>query len=315
MSLKFRDYYEILEVPRTASADQIKKAYRALARKYHPDVNKDREAEDKFKQVNEAYEVLKDPKKRKRYDTLGQNWQNGQEFAPPPGWEGMFGGGGSPFGGGGSGFSDFFESLFGGFGESRGGPFGGNHCGRAQNQMRGQDQEASLTITVEEAIHTPTKQLNFQADRAGGQRTRSFDVKIPVGISQGTRIRLAGQGGAGFGDGPPGDLFLKVNIAAHALYKLQGHNLEMDVKVAPWEAALGAGVEVPTPDGPVQLKIQPGTQSGQKLRLRGRGIPISKSERGHLYAIIKIVVPEKLSSQEQELYEELQKKSTFKPRG
>jgi len=312
MSLKFRDYYEILEVSRTASADEIKKAYRSLARKYHPDVNKSKEAEEKFKQVNEAYEVLKDPKKRKKYDTLGPNWQNGQDFAPPPGWEGIFGGGGSPFGGGGSGFSDFFESLFGGVG---GGPFGGGRRGRARNQMRGQDQEANLTITVEEAIRRPTKQLTFQTGGPGGPRPRSFDVKIPAGVSQGTRIRLAGQGGSGFGDGPSGDLFLKVNIAPHPLYRLQGHNLEMDVKIAPWEAALGATVEVPTPDGSVQLNIQPGTQSGQKLRLRGRGMPISKSERGHLYALIKIVVPGTLSSQEKKLFEQLRDKSSFKPRG
>ncbi len=310
MGVKFRDYYEILEVPRTASADEIKKSFRRLARKFHPDVNKAPKAEEKFKQVNEAYEVLKDPQKRKQYDTLGPNWQHGQEFTPPPGWEGIFGGDSGSFGG--SGFSDFFESLFGGLGES---PFMGGRRGRAHGGMRGRDQEAAITITVEEAIQTPTKQITLQSGEPGTAGTRNYEVKIPAGVSHGTRIRLAGQGGPGMGSGPRGDLFLKVNFAPHSIYRIRDHDLEMDVKIAPWEAALGAKVEVPTPDDPVTLTVKAGAQSGQKLRLRGRGLPVSKSERGHLYAVMKIVVPEKLSSRERKLFEELQEQSTFNPRG
>ena len=201
MGVRFRDYYEILEVQRTASADEIKKSFRRLARKFHPDVNKSPKAEEKFKQINEAYEVLKDPEKRKQYDTLGPSWQHGQEFTPPPGWEGIFGGGGGSFEG--SEFSDFFETLFGGLGES---PFMGGRRGRTHGGMRGRDQEAAITITVEEAIRTPTKQITLQSGAPGAAGTRSYEVKIPAGVSSGTRIRLAGQGGAGMGSGQHGDL-------------------------------------------------------------------------------------------------------------
>jgi curved DNA-binding protein len=324
MGVKFRDYYEILGVSRTASGDEIKKAYRKLARQYHPDVNKSAEAEEKFKQVGEAYEVLKDPEKRKRYDTLGANWQHGQEFTPPPDWEGIFGGfggGRGPFGGGAgggdaSGFSEFFDILFGGGFGGGGSPFSGRRT-HAGSQMRGTDHEASLTITVEDAIRTPTKQITLQSNDARGPATRTYDVKIPPGVSEGTRIRLAGQGGPGLAGGPAGDLYLKLHFAPHPVYrvKAEGHDLEMDVRLAPWEAALGAKIEVPTPDGRVELAIPAGTQSGQKLRLRNRGLPASRNERGHLHAVIKIVVPEKMNGKERKLWEALRDDSKFKPRG
>ena len=329
MSVKFRDYYEILGVSRSASQDEIKKAYRKLARKYHPDVNKDADAEDKFKQLNEAHEVLKDPEKRKRYDTLGADWQHGQDFTPPPGWEGIFGG----FGGGGrdgptsggddAGFSDFFDTLFGGLGGGGGSPFGGGfgrgfggQAGRAHaGPRRGPDHEATLTISVEDAVHTPTRQVTLQSHESSGPRSRTYDVKIPAGVSDGTRIRLAGQGGSSASGGTTGDLFLRVHIAPHPIYRIHGHDLEMDVRLAPWEAVLGAEIEVPTPDGRVTLHVPPGSQNGQKLRLRDRGLPVSKGERGHLYAKLKIVVPDAPDDKERTLWEELARKSTFRPRG
>lgn len=324
MGVRFRDYYETLGVSRTASDDEIKKAYRKLARQYHPDVNKSAEAEEKFKQIGEAYEVLKDPEKRKRYDTLGANWQHGQDFTPPPNWEsifGGFGGGRGPFGGGAgagdaSGFSDFFDILFGGGFGGGAGPFTGRRT-RPGSQMRGTDHEAALTITVEDAIKMPTKQITLQSNDPQGPGTRTYDVKIPAGVSEGTRIRLAGQGGPGLAGGPPGDLYLKVRIAPHPVYraKADSHDLEMDVRLAPWEAALGAKVGVPTPEGPVELAVPPGTQSGQKLRLRNRGLPASRNERGHLHAVIRIVVPEKMNGKERKLWETLRDGSRFKPRG
>jgi curved DNA-binding protein len=327
MSVKFRDYYEILGVSRSASQDEIKKAYRKLARKLHPDVNKATDAEEKFKQLNEAHEVLKDPEKRKRYDTLGANWEHGQDFTPPPGWEGIFGGfggggrGGHASGGGDPGFSDFFDILFGGLGGGRGGgsPFGrgfGGQAGRAHaGPRRGADHEATLTISVEDAIHTPTRQVTLQSHEGIGPHSRTYDVKIPAGVSEGTRIRLAGQGGSSASGGTTGDLFLRVHIAPHPTYRIHGHDLEMDVRLAPWEAVLGAEIEVPTPDGRVTLRVPPGSQNGQKLRLRHRGLPTSRKERGHLYAILKIVVPDHPEEKERALWEELARKSTFRPRG
>jgi len=311
--VKFRDYYETLGVSRSASDDEIKKAYRKLAREFHPDINKATDAEEKFKQVNEAYEVLKDPEKRKRFDALGANWQDGQDFTPPPGFESFFGGG-HPGGGGGGTMSDFFESLFGSFGGGggRGGGFGGFGQRQHAGPQRGADQEATLTITIEEAALTAKKNVSL---RAPDGSTKSYDVRIPPGVAQDSRIRLAGQGAPGPSGGPPGDLLLRIAVARHAVYRVNGSDLEMDVCLAPWEAALGTKVEVPTPDGPVTLTVQPGTSGGQKLRLRGRGLPKSSSDRGHLYAITRIVVPEELSNGERKLFEKLAKESKFRPRG
>ena len=319
MSVKFQDYYEILGVNRDAAEDEIKRAYRKLARKYHPDVNKDKGAEEKFKQINEAHEVLKDPEKRKLYDQLGSNWQAGQDFKPPPGWENVhFEFRGRPgaetfnFGGG---FSDFFETLFG----SRMG--GGGRAGARQGTwvMPGQDHEAEIEIDLESAYHGTTRTLTLQGheiDPQGKVRPtlQSIQVKIPPGVTDGTRIRLTGKGGEGMGGGPPGDLYLKVHIEPHPRFTLDGHNLQVEVPVAPWEAALGATVQVVTMDGMVNLKVPPASQSGQKLRLRGKGLPKKGGGRGDLIARLKIVLPKKLTAKEKELFAEMAKTSKFNPR-
>jgi curved DNA-binding protein len=329
MAVKFQDYYSVLGVARTASPEEIQKAYRKLARTYHPDINKAPEAEEKFKQINEAYEVLRDPEKRKKYDALGPNWQAGQDFTPPPGWEeARFafhrypeGASGFDFGGfrRGRGFSDFFEMLFGeGFGgfthrsgESRSGPSGWS--------MRGQDLEADLTISLEEAYRGTTKTLTLQTAAAGPdgtpqRATKQLTVTIPAGVTEGTRIRLAGQGSAGIGTGAPGDLFLRIHIAPHPVFQVNGHDLLVTVPVTPWEAALGAKVDVPTLDGAVKMTIPPGAQSGQRFRLRGKGLPQERGGRGDLYVTARIVVPKTLTADEQELFQQLARRSSFNPR-
>ncbi len=323
MGVKFQDYYETLGISRSASADEIKKAYRKLAQKLHPDVNKDPAAEARFKQVNEAYEVLGDPEKRKKYDALGTNWRAGQDFRPPPGFENIhFDFQGSP-GQSGSfsfedlgGFSDFFESLFGSpFSQARSGRGRGRESTRA---ARGQDQEAELTITVEDAYHGARKTIALQAPEMTpyGEvryKTHKYDVKIPPGTTEGSRIRLSGQGSAGPGGGEAGDLYLTVHIAPHPMYTVRDRDLEMDLPIAPWEAALGAKVNVHTLAGTVSLTIPARTQSGQKLRLRGKGLPKGKTA-GDLLVTIRIVVPDKLTSKERELFEQLARESTFRPR-
>jgi len=318
MAVKFQDYYEILGVDRKASQEEIRRAYRKLARKYHPDVNKGKEAEESFKRINEAYEVLKDPEKRKRYDQLGPEWEAGQDFRPPPGWEDVqfefrTGPGAEEFGFGG-GFSDFFETLFGGSRFSG----GADRMGRTW-AMRGQDQEAEIEVTVEEAYHGATKTITLQGqevDEQGRVRptVQNLQVKIPSGVSDGTRIRLSGKGGAGAGGGPAGNLYLKVRIKPHPRYRVDGHDLLVEVPVTPWEAALGTTVEVPIVDGTVNLKIPPGSQSGQKLRLRGKGLPRKGNGRGDLMARIRISVPKKLSKKERELFSEMAQVSNFNPR-
>ena len=319
MSVKFQDYYEILGVGRNASEDEIKRAYRKLARKYHPDVNKDKGAEEKFKQINEAHEVLKDPEKRKLYDQLGSNWQAGQDFKPPPDWENVHfefrggpGAGAFDFGGG---FSDFFEMLFGG----RMG--GGGRASARQGSwvMPGQDHEAEIEIDLESAYHGTTRTLTLQGheiDALGQVRptVKNIQVKIPAGVTDGTRIRLAGKGGEGMGDGPPGDLYLRMHIEPHPRFTIDGHNLQVEIPLAPWEAALGATVQVETMDGTVKLKVPPASQSGQKLRLRGKGLPRKGGERGDLIAQLKIVVPKNLTTREKELFAEMAKVSRFSPR-
>lgn len=319
MSVKFQDYYEILGVDRNASEDEIKRAYRKLARKYHPDVNKDKGAEEKFKQINEAHEVLKDPEKRKLYDQLGSDWQGGQDFKPPPGWENVHfgyrtGSGTETFDFGGS-FSDFFETLF---GARMGG--GGRASARPGSWvMRGQDQEAEIEIDLESAYHGTTRTLTLQGqeiDPQGQVRAtlQNIQVKIPPGVTDGTRIRLAGKGGEGMGGGPPGDLYLRVHIEPHPRFTLDDHNLQTEVPIAPWEAALGATVQLKTMDGTVNLKIPSGSQSGQKLRMRGKGLPKKGGQRGDLVARLKIVVPKNLTAKERELFAEMAKMSTFNPR-
>jgi len=330
MSVKFKDYYEILGIPRTTSAEDIKKTYRKLARKYHPDLNKNAGAEARFKEIGEAYEVLSDPDKRSRYDQLGRNWQAGQEFRPPP----DFGGGpfefhGTPGGGRGfrgqdmGEFSDFFEMLFGqnlGGRAPRGAP--SNMWGAGEEfSPQGQDHEAEISITLEEACHGSTKNISLQITnqdpraRANTQ-TKTYQVKIPAGISEGARIRLAGQGGPGQSGGSPGDLYLTIHITPHPVFRVDGNNLEIDCLLTPWEAALGAKVSIPTLQGQAFITIPPGTESGQRLRLRGKGLPQKRGlEPGDLVAIIRVVVPKQMSAREKALFEELAKVSTFNPRG
>jgi curved DNA-binding protein len=326
MAVEFRDYYEVLGVPRTATQGEIQRSYRKLARKYHPDVNKAKDAEDKFKEINEAYEVLKDPEKRQKYDQLGPNWKAGQEFRPPPGWDVHFdfgpgGGGQSEFQWGGTGgFSDFFEALFGGqrFREAHRGAGGRPGQGPVWAQA-GSDQEAILKISLDKAFRGATESiaLQMQSVTPEGQvsvQEKNYEVKIPAGILSGQKIRLAGQGGQGTGGGPRGNLYLKVEIDPHPVYRVNGRDLTMDLPVAPWEAVLGAEVRLMTLAGEVTLKVPPGTQSGQKLRLRGQGMPNPKGASGDLYAIVSIVVPKEPSGQERELFEKLQEVSSFRPR-
>lgn len=330
MAVQFQDYYKILGIPRTASRDEIQKAYRKLARIYHPDVNKTKTAEDKFKQLSEAYEVLKDTDKRKKYDMLGANWRAGQDFSPPPGWSG------APFefrrrpqgtadfdlgGGSKGGFSDFFEMLFGQYGLGR---FGGGQRATAKTPKhptgRGKDHEANVTISLSEACFGAAKTFHFQRTETGANGTphtvsKRYDVKIPPGITEGARIRLVGQGGKPAKKGQPaGDLFLKVHIAPHPALKVDGHDLLVEVPVSPWEAALGAQVEVPTLDGHIKMTIPPGTQSGQRFRSREKGLPKKDGGRGDLYATIQIAIPKSLTPREQELFQALKEHSSFKPR-
>lgn len=324
MPVKFQDYYEALGVSRKASQDDIRKAYRKLARRYHPDVNKDPKAEDSFKRATEAYEVLGDAKKRERYDALGAGWKSGQEFTPPPGWQRA----GSPFGGGAGrdafedlgGFSDFFEMLFSsGFGQKRGAAEFVSPRGARDRQAAGADHEAELTIQLEEAIAGGRKAISLQTTEMDARgrphtSTRKYTVNIPKGVSDGARIRLAGQGTKG--GGRPGDLYLRIRIAPHAVFRMRGRDLEVDLFVSPWEAALGAKVPVRTPGGTANLSIAPGTQSGQRLRLRGKGMPSSgHNPAGDLIAAIQIRVPASLTAEERELWDALARKSRFKPRG
>jgi curved DNA-binding protein len=305
--VKFRDYYEVLGVSRTASNDDIQKAYRKLARKYHPDINKTKEAEDRFKEINEANEVLSDPTKRKKYDTLGANWKAGQEFRPPPGWEGQ-GMGGFDFNGNGmNGFSDFFEAFFGGAGGSpfggAGGPFGG--AGRATRAPRGpQPVEAEFEISIEDAVKGATRQIQLR-DASG--KVRSITVTIPAGTSEGSVLKLAGKKGES-------DVFLKVRLGAHPRYSVVDRDLVVKLPVAPWEAALGAKVDLVLPDGSIKLSVPAGSQSGGKLRVRGRGLPKKGGDRGDVLAEIRVVVPTTLSESEREVFEKLASVSRFNPR-
>jgi len=314
MPVKFRDYYQILGVARDASQDEIKRAHRKLARKYHPDVNKDKEASENFGKISEAYEVLKDPETRKRYDQLGENWKAGQDFTPPPGFENIrfeFGGaGGQGFSFSPNAHSDFFETLFGRGAQGGQAGFeemlrGGNHRPRARSRAT-PTSEAALTITLEDAYHGATKQITLRDTATGAAKT--YQVKIPPGTTNGSKIRLAGQG--------KGDVLLLITIATHPRFEVHGYNLHTTTAISPWEAALGAKIPAETLDGEVTLTLPPGSQSGQKLRLRGKGLPQRShpGQRGDLLVHLKIVVPKTLSNKEKELFEALNKESTFDPR-
>jgi curved DNA-binding protein len=316
--LEYKDYYATLGVKKDASPEDIQKAYRKMARKFHPDVNKAPEAEVKFKEIGEAYEVLKDPDKRQKYDQYGSAWKRAQQTgAPPPGWEGVHfdfgqGGGGFDFGGGvgGGDFSSFFEMLFGGGrpgGRGRGAGFGGFGQG-----FGGGDTEATISLSLEEAVRGGKREIALSDPNTGQRKTLS--VRIPEGVRAGQRIRLAGQGQPGMNGGQAGDLYLKIEIEADPRYKVDGANLQTPVAVTPWEAALGGEAEVQTLDGPVRVKIPAGSSTGRKIRLRGKGLPQAGGEKGDLIAEIRIVVPETLSERERELFEQLAAASSFRAR-
>jgi len=317
MAVTYKDYYESLGVPRTATADEIKKAHRKLARKYHPDLNPgDKQAEEKFREVQEAYEVLSESEKRQKYDHLGADWKQGEQFRPPPDWqqEAFYRGGAGSFRSGGfeadfetgengfGGFSDFFETLFRGRGGARAG---------AGFRMRGRDIEAEAPITLEEAHRGTRRRLTLPID---GQKT--LEVTIPAGVRDGTVLRLAGQGEPGAQGGPAGDLLVQIRLEPHPRFIIEdGDNLVLELPVAPWEAVLGAKVSVQTLDGQVQLTIRPGSQAGQKLRLRGQGLQRRDGSPSDLLVKLKVVVPTNPPSEERKLWEQLAAVSTFKPRG
>jgi curved DNA-binding protein len=322
--VKFRDYYEVLGVGRDASQDEIRKAFRKLARKFHPDTAQDKaSAEEKFKEVNEAYEVLGDPEKRKKYDALGANWRHGAEFRPPSGagpaggfggFEGFGGAGGFEFGG--TGFSDFFEAFFGGRTRGRRGGVGGGFPdvfrGGAQGPVPGSDVEADLLVTLEEVVRGGERTLTL---RSSDGKTRTARVKLPVGVTEGQFIRLAGLGGAGANGGKSGDLFLRVRLERHPDFRVRGNQLSYDLELAPWEAALGTTVRVRTLHGTVQLKIPPGTSSGTELRLKGKGMPDGHGQPGDLHVVVSVVVPPNATPEEKKLWKELERVSGFNPRG
>ncbi|MDP2759174.1 MAG: DnaJ C-terminal domain-containing protein [Sideroxyarcus sp.] len=285
--MEFKDYYKIMGVARDATQDEIKRAYRQLARKYHPDVSKEPDAEARFKELGEANEVLKDPEKRAAYDRLGANWQAGQDFRPPPDWNTGF-----EFSGGGAGdgdaaqFSDFFEALYGrGFGAGR---------SHRTAHARGEDHHARILVDLEDAYSGAVRTITLQIPEVDGQghvvmRERKLNVNLPRGIRAGQHIRLAGQGAPGLGQGQAGDLYLEITFRPHPFYRVEQHDVYLDLPLAPWEAALGAVLNVPTPGGVVELKIPPGAAAGSKLRLKGRGIP--SSTPGDFYVVLKIAVP------------------------
>jgi curved DNA-binding protein len=311
MAVQFRDYYETLGVSKTANEDEIRSAFRKLARKYHPDVAKDKKtAEEKFKQINEAYEVLSDPEKRRKYDQLGENWNQPGGSQPPPQWgAGQPGGGfhrgsgengGVEFEFGGTGFSDFFEAFFGG---GRGRSAFGGFGQRETMAERGSDVEADIMVTLEEALHGSTRQVSLR--RAGSKKTETYQVRIPRGVREGQRIRLAGQGEASERGGKSGDLFLRVRLARHPDFSVEGSDLVHEVKIAPWQAVLGDQLIVPTLEGNARLKLPSGTQGGQRFRLRERGLPGVSGQRGDLYVVVQIALPKKLTEREREIWEQL----------
>ena len=315
--MKYRDYYQTLGVDRNASQDEIKRAYRKLARQYHPDVSKAADAEEKFKAVGEAYEVLKDPEKRSAYDQFGSHWKEGQGFTPPPDWDSGFEFTGSGFGAGGaSQFSDFFESLFGAAGQR----------GHWQEQpfrqhgfsQRGQDHHAKIIISLEESYSGSTREVELKTPTLDNQgrlvnKPHTLKVKIPPGITAGQRIRLTGQGSAGSGGGEAGDLYLEIAFSPHPNFRAEGRDIHYELKVAPWEAALGATIQIPTLGGSIDLKIPANSQSGKVLRLKGKGLP--GKTPGNQLVTLKVVLPPAESDVARELYSKMASELAFNPRG
>jgi curved DNA-binding protein len=314
--MDFQDYYETMGVARDATQDEIKRSYRKLARKYHPDVSDEAGAEDRFKAVGEAYEVLKDPEKRAAYDQLGSQYKAGQDFRPPPDWGQNFefrGGGASDFGGGGADFSDFFSSLFGQMGG--GGPQ--QPGGRSGFQMRGEDHHAKILIDVTDSYTGITRGISLRLPEVTPDghvvtRDRMLNVKIPKGVRPGQRIRLAGQGGPGPGGGKSGDLYLEIEFNTGGRYRVENADVFVSLPVAPWEAALGATVTVPIPSGSVDLKIPAGSGQGSRLRLKGKGLPTR--EPGNFYVELKVVLPPADSEEAKALYRKMESELAFDPR-
>jgi curved DNA-binding protein len=311
--MEFRDYYQIMGVERDATQDQIKRAYRKLARKFHPDVSKEANAEERFKDVGEAYEVLKDPEKRAAYDQLGSDWSAGQDFQPPPNWDTGFEFSGSGFTAADeAAYSDFFSSLF---SQHFGAPGrGGTHAGA---HMRGEDHHAKILIDLEDAYKGATRSITLQTPQVDGSghlvnKQHTLNVKIPQGVKQNQRIRLSGQGGAGLGNGEAGDLYLEIEFRPHVVYRVDGRDVYLDLPITPWEAALGAIVKAPTPDGLVDLTIPAGADSENTLRLKGRGIP--GKPPGNLYVRPKITVPPADSDSAKDLFKKMEQELPYNPR-
>lgn len=329
MAVEFKDYYSVLGVSRNATDDEIKKAFRKLARLYHPDVAKDKKgAEQKFKEINEANEVLSDPVKRRKYDELGADWETGgtPQAGARQSWRGPDGQGQQEYHFGGTGFSDFFEQFFGGGrggvdvddlfrnAQSRGGGQGAGHYA-----MRGQDIEGDILVTLDEALQGSMRSISLQRiDPVSREReTETFQVRIPPGAQEGRRIRVPGKGGPGQGGAAAGDLFLRVRLAAHPEFDVRGTDLYHELELAPWEAVLGAQVLVPTLSGSVKLRVPPGTNNGRQLRVKGQGLPTQPGkggERGDLYVVTRVDVPTQVTKEERELWEQLARISRFQPR-
>lgn len=307
--MKFKDYYETFGVPRSATQDDIKRAYRKLARKYHPDVSKDADAEARFKELGEAYAVLKDPEKRAAYDQMGSQWKAGQDFQPPPGWDTGFEFSGRDFGAGdGMDHSDFFEALFGR--QARGAQRPGMHA-------RGQDHHAKVLIDLEDAYRGAQRSISLRVPALDEQghvvmRERRLDISIPKGIRAGQHLRLAGQGEPGLGEGPAGDLYLEIAFNPNPRFRVDGRDVYLDLPLAPWEAALGCSLTVPTPEGSVQLTVPAGSAAGRQLRLKGKGIP--GNPPGDLYAVLAIALPAANSESEKEAYRAMAKAFAFDAR-
>ncbi|APR38504.1 DnaJ C-terminal domain-containing protein [Paraburkholderia sp. SOS3] len=308
--MKYKDYYATLGVERTAAQEDIKRAYRKLARKYHPDVSKDADAEDRFKELGEAYEVLKDPEKRAAYDRMGTHWHSGEEFQPPPNWDEGF-----EFRGAGdedathAGLDDFFEAMFGGARTE--------HARRGSSRAMGQDHHAKVLIDLEDAYRGAQRTISLQlpvVDARGrvSLQSRTLNVSIPKGVRAGQHLRLAGQGGAAVGAGPAGDLYLEIAFREHPRFRIEGADVLLDLPVAPWEAALGARVTVPTPDGWVEMSVPKGSAGGTRMRLKGKGIP--GNPPGDMYTILNIVLPPADSESAKAAYETMRKAFNFDPR-